>query len=96
MRLYGNRGMCFYLVCVCVCVCESPVGLPFVRRSGEPLWAETARLLVRFILLFLFIAFVVYSIYRSVQSPVVVQEIREPTDIVRVPGTFKNRRQIDS
>ncbi|KAG1092809.1 hypothetical protein G6F42_019109 [Rhizopus arrhizus] len=54
-------------------------------RSGEPLWAETARLLVRFILLFLFIAFVVYSIYRSVQSPVVVQEIREPTDIVRVP-----------
>ncbi|KAK4517528.1 uncharacterized protein ATC70_000867 [Mucor velutinosus] len=54
-------------------------------RSGEPLWAETARLLVRFILLFLFIAFVAYSVYRSVQSPVVVQEIREPTDMVQVP-----------
>ncbi|KAL9551090.1 hypothetical protein MBANPS3_004421 [Mucor bainieri] len=54
-------------------------------RSGEPLWAETARLLVRFILLFLFIAFVAYSIYRSVQSPVAVQEIREPTDTVHVP-----------
>ncbi|GAN03265.1 hypothetical protein MAM1_0037c02717 [Mucor ambiguus] len=54
-------------------------------RSGEPLWAETARLLVRFILFFLFIAFVAYSIYRSVQSPVVVQDIKEPTDTVQVP-----------
>ncbi|CAO3634039.1 unnamed protein product [Mucor fragilis] len=54
-------------------------------RPGEPLWAKAARLLVRFILLFLFLAFVVYSIYRSIDSPVVVQEIRESTDIVRVP-----------
>lgn len=93
MRLYGNQGMCFYLARERERY--SLVGLPLFHRSGEPLWAETARLLVRFILLFLFIAFVVYSIYRSVQSPVVVQEIREPTDIVRVPGTFKNRRQTD-
>lgn len=56
------------------------------HRSGEPLWAETARLLVRFILLFLFLAFVAYSIYRSVESPVVIQEIRISTDIVQAPG----------
>ncbi|CAO3635694.1 unnamed protein product [Mucor fragilis] len=55
-------------------------------RPGEPLWAETGRFLVRFILLFLFLAFVVYSIYRSVESPVVVQEVRKSTNIVRVPG----------
>ncbi|KAI8642822.1 hypothetical protein BD408DRAFT_415990 [Parasitella parasitica] len=54
-------------------------------RSGEPLWAETARLLVRFILLFLFLAFVVYSIYRAVESPIVTQEIRTPTNTVRSP-----------
>lgn len=56
------------------------------HRSGEPLWAETSRLLVRFILLFLFLAFVAYSIYRSVESPVVIQEIRIPTNTVQAPG----------
>ncbi|CEP17228.1 hypothetical protein [Parasitella parasitica] len=54
-------------------------------RSGEPLWAETARLLVRFILFFLFLAFVVYSVYRAVESPIVTQEIRTPTNTVGSP-----------
>jgi hypothetical protein len=57
-------------------------------RSGEPLWAETARLLVRFILLFLFLAFVAYVIYKSVNSPIAIQEIKTPTDRVLAPGTL--------
>ncbi|KAI9359730.1 hypothetical protein BD770DRAFT_442325 [Pilaira anomala] len=54
-------------------------------RSGEPLWAETSRLLVRFILLVLFLAFVAYVIYRSIDSPVVAQEILEDTNSVSIP-----------
>ncbi|KAG2205006.1 hypothetical protein INT47_002630 [Mucor saturninus] len=54
-------------------------------RSGEPLWAETTRLLVRFILLVLFLAFVSYVIYRSIESPIVSQIIDKETDSVLVP-----------
>ncbi|KAI7892262.1 uncharacterized protein EV154DRAFT_505361 [Mucor mucedo] len=54
-------------------------------RSGEPLWAETTRLLVRFILLVLFLAFVSYVIYRSVESPISSQRIEVKVDSVLAP-----------
>lgn len=50
------------------------------------MWAETTRLLVRFILLFLFLAFIVYVIYKSINSPIVIQKIRTDTDKVLAPG----------
>ncbi|GAA5812853.1 hypothetical protein MFLAVUS_006312 [Mucor flavus] len=54
-------------------------------RSGEPLWAETTRLLVRFVLLVLFLLFVVYVTYRSIDSPIVSQYITEETYEVLIP-----------
>ncbi|CAO3615945.1 unnamed protein product [Mucor hiemalis] len=54
-------------------------------RSGEPLWAETTRLLVRFVLLFLFLAFIVYVVWKSVNSATVSQHISNPVDSVLAP-----------
>ncbi|KAI8993507.1 hypothetical protein BDB01DRAFT_329954 [Pilobolus umbonatus] len=54
-------------------------------RSGEPFWAESSRLIVRFILLFLFSAFFVYTVIRTVNSAIVIQEIRSKTTTVDVP-----------
>ncbi|KAG2222924.1 hypothetical protein INT45_013555 [Circinella minor] len=38
-------------------------------RTGEPLWAETARLISKVILMFLFIAFFVFVIVQVIESP---------------------------
>ncbi|KAI9495620.1 hypothetical protein BDB00DRAFT_759883 [Zychaea mexicana] len=38
-------------------------------RTGEPLWAETARLISKVVLLFLFVAFFVFVIIQVLQSP---------------------------
>lgn len=59
---------------------------PFLNRIGEPLWAETTRLLVRFVLLALLLALLVFLIIRAATSPLVTQQSREPVTAVQVPG----------
>jgi hypothetical protein len=55
-------------------------------RIGEPLWAETARLLVRFVLLAMLIILLIALIIRAATSPLVIQHSRTPVHQVQVPG----------
>ncbi|KAI8140832.1 hypothetical protein BJV82DRAFT_561859 [Fennellomyces sp. T-0311] len=56
-------------------------------RTGEPIWAETARLVSKIVLLFLFIAFFVFVIIQVLHSPKAIYTVTEeaPGDQVAVP-----------
>ncbi|KAI9497965.1 hypothetical protein BDB00DRAFT_755847 [Zychaea mexicana] len=54
-------------------------------RAGEPVWAETTRIISQIFLLFLFICFLVFIIRQAVNSPNVTQRIEESAAEVDVP-----------
>ncbi|KAI9319235.1 hypothetical protein BX666DRAFT_1924266 [Dichotomocladium elegans] len=54
-------------------------------RTGEPMWAETTRIICQIFMLFLFAMFLVFVIRQSVNSPNVTQRIEESVAEVDVP-----------
>ncbi|KAI9258033.1 hypothetical protein BDA99DRAFT_561472 [Phascolomyces articulosus] len=54
-------------------------------RTGEPVWAETTRIVSQIFLLFLFICFLVFVIRQAVNSPNVTQRIEDAAAEVDVP-----------
>ena len=59
-------------------------------RTGEPLWAETARLVSKVILMFLFVAFFVFVIIQVIESPkstYIVTEVPEDGQVT-IPGMY--------
>ncbi|KAG0187212.1 hypothetical protein DFQ28_006712 [Apophysomyces sp. BC1034] len=54
-------------------------------RTGEPIWAETTRLLSQFLLFFLFVAFFAFVIYQVLHSPNSTITISEPSASVQTP-----------
>ncbi|KAI9305320.1 hypothetical protein BJ944DRAFT_265415 [Cunninghamella echinulata] len=55
-------------------------------RTGEPLWAETMRVISQIILFFLFIAFAVFIGLQVQYSPVITLTINEPATQVGIPN----------
>ncbi|KAI9250984.1 hypothetical protein BDA99DRAFT_444710, partial [Phascolomyces articulosus] len=53
-------------------------------RTGEPLWAETARLISKVILLFLFLAFFVFVLIQVIRSPKATYIVMDTTPNARV------------
>ncbi|RCH94210.1 hypothetical protein CU097_006673 [Rhizopus azygosporus] len=54
-------------------------------RTGEPVWAETSRLVSQVFFLFIFIMFLYFVIRQAVESPNVTQRIESSTATVDVP-----------
>ncbi|KAI7868837.1 hypothetical protein BDF14DRAFT_1788236 [Spinellus fusiger] len=54
-------------------------------RTGEPVWAETTRIVFQIFLLFVFTLFLVFVIKQSIDSPNVTQRIKKPASSVNVP-----------
>ncbi|KAI9276084.1 hypothetical protein BY458DRAFT_506317 [Sporodiniella umbellata] len=54
-------------------------------RTGEPLWAETTRIVFQIFLLFLFTVFLVFVIRQAIDSPNVTQNIQEASATVEIP-----------
>ncbi|KAI7895716.1 uncharacterized protein EV154DRAFT_412968 [Mucor mucedo] len=54
-------------------------------RTGEPVWAETTRIIFQVLLFFIFIVFLVFVLNQAVSSPNITQKIVEPTGTVQVP-----------
>ncbi|KAI7848065.1 hypothetical protein BDC45DRAFT_524491 [Circinella umbellata] len=54
-------------------------------RTGEPVWAETTRIVSQIFLLFLFVCFLVFVIRQAINSPNVTQRIEEAAAEVDVP-----------
>lgn len=55
-------------------------------RTGEPVWAETSRIVCQIFMLFLFVCFLVFVIRQAINSPNVTQRIEEAAAQVDVPG----------
>ena len=60
--------------------------LMFLYSTGEPVWAETSRIISQIFLLLIFVAFLVFVIRQAITSPNVTQRIEEPAAQVDVPG----------
>lgn len=58
-----------------------------IFSTGEPVWAETTRIICQVILLFLFSVFLAFVLRQAIESPNVTQTIEEATADVQVPGT---------
>ncbi|KAI9254932.1 hypothetical protein EDC94DRAFT_230469 [Helicostylum pulchrum] len=56
-------------------------------RLGEPVWAEVSRVVARCILSVLFLSFVVYLTYKSVNSSTFIQRVFKDSDAIRIPDT---------
>ncbi|KAG1556680.1 hypothetical protein G6F47_006263 [Rhizopus delemar] len=54
-------------------------------RTGEPLWAETTRIVFQIFLLFIFTVFLVFVIRQAIESPNVTQTIEQGAAEVEVP-----------
>ncbi|KAI7873938.1 uncharacterized protein EV154DRAFT_430556 [Mucor mucedo] len=54
-------------------------------RTGEPVWAETTRIIFQLILFFIFTAFLVFVFRQVLNSPKITQTIEEPVGSVQVP-----------
>jgi hypothetical protein len=54
-------------------------------RSGEPVWAETSRIVSQVFFLFLFAMFLVFVIKQAIDSPNVTQRIETSSATVQVP-----------
>ncbi|CDS11467.1 hypothetical protein LRAMOSA03730 [Lichtheimia ramosa] len=71
-------------------------------RTGEPVWAETSRIVSQIFLLLVFVAFLVFVIRQAITSPNVTQRIEEPAAQVDVPDVrfcfdgFPNYGEMDS
>lgn len=68
--------------------------LIFCISTGEPLWAETTRIIFQIILLFIFAVFLAFVIRQAVDSPNVTQTIEEATATVEIPGRTKKASNI--
>ncbi|KAG2204229.1 hypothetical protein INT46_008844 [Mucor plumbeus] len=54
-------------------------------RTGEPVWAETTRIVFQIFLLFIFAVFLAFVIRQAIKSPNVTQTIEESAAEVQVP-----------
>ncbi|KAL9543139.1 hypothetical protein MBANPS3_008258 [Mucor bainieri] len=54
-------------------------------RAGEPVWAETTRIVFQIFLLFIFAVFLAFVIRQAIESPNVTQTIEESAAEVQVP-----------
>ncbi|KAG2214010.1 hypothetical protein INT47_001281 [Mucor saturninus] len=54
-------------------------------RTGEPVWAETTRIIFQVILLFIFSVFLAFVLRQAIDSPNITQTIEEPAASVQVP-----------
>lgn len=54
--------------------------------TGEPIWAETTRIVSQVVLLFIFCVFLAFVIRQAIKSPNVTQTIEESSATVDVPG----------
>lgn len=54
--------------------------------TGEPVWAETTRIICQVILLFIFCVFLAFVLRQAIESPNVTQKIQESVSDVQVPG----------
>ncbi|KAG0167483.1 hypothetical protein DFQ28_005978 [Apophysomyces sp. BC1034] len=54
-------------------------------RTGEPVWAETTRIIFQVLFLFLFTVFLVFVIRQAVESPNITQRIENSAASVEVP-----------
>jgi hypothetical protein len=54
--------------------------------TGEPVWAETTRIVFQIFLLFIFAVFLAFVIRQAINSPNVTQTIQEASAQVQVPG----------
>lgn len=54
-------------------------------RTGEPVWAETGRIVSQVIFLFVFVMFLYFVIHQAIDSPNVVQRIEYSAASVEVP-----------
>lgn len=54
-------------------------------RTGEPLWAETTRIIFQIFLLFIFCVFLAFVIRQAIKSPNITQTIQESASSVDVP-----------
>ncbi|KAG2203124.1 hypothetical protein INT47_004931 [Mucor saturninus] len=54
-------------------------------RSGEPIWAETTRIILQVILFLIFSAFLVFVLLQAINSPNITQTIEKPVTSVQVP-----------
>lgn len=68
--------------------------LIFYISTGEPLWAETTRIIFQIILLFIFAVFLAFVIRQAIDSPNVTQTIEEATATVEIPGRTKKTSNI--
>lgn len=68
--------------------------LIFYTSTGEPLWAETTRIIFQIILLFIFAVFLAFVIRQAIDSPNVTQTIEEATATVETPGRTKKTSNI--
>lgn len=57
-----------------------------LNSTGEPIWAETARICSQFFLLVIFALCLVFIIRQAVTSPNVTERIEESAAQVAVPG----------
>ncbi|KAI8989592.1 hypothetical protein BDB01DRAFT_718454 [Pilobolus umbonatus] len=54
-------------------------------RTGEPVWAETSRVIAQVFFIFLFALFLVFIIKQAIDSPNITQRIEKPSAAVEVP-----------
>ncbi|KAI9340365.1 hypothetical protein BD770DRAFT_330694 [Pilaira anomala] len=54
-------------------------------RTGEPVWAETTRIICQVFLLFIFCVFLAFVLRQAIESPNVTQKIQESVSDVQVP-----------
>lgn len=59
----------------------------FIFSTGEPVWAETTRIIFQVILLFIFSVFLAFVLRQAIDSPNITQTIQEAAASVQVPGT---------
>jgi hypothetical protein len=64
-------------------------------RSGEPIWAETFRIVFQIFFLFLFTMFLVFVIKQVIDSPNVTQRIETAAAQVDSPGKLEIIIHID-
>lgn len=57
-----------------------------IFSAGEPVWAETTRIVFQILLLFIFAVFLAFVIRQAIESPNVTQTIEESAAEVQVPG----------
>lgn len=79
--IFGNRGMYYFFFFLLDHL------INFIFSTGEPVWAETTRIIFQVILLFIFSVFLAFVLRQAIDSPNITQTIQEAAASVQVPGT---------